>query len=84
MCRALEGSGKRIGALKPIMSGYNEEAMDKSDAGILLAALGAPVTQDTVSVVSPWRFEPPISPDMGRRPRGCGLSILMRLWAFAS
>ena len=70
LCRALLSAGKQPGALKPIMSGFADDALEASDAGQLLAALGVPVTLETVASISPWRFEPAISPDMAAKRVG--------------
>jgi len=51
-------------AVKPILSGYNAQAAADSDAGILLAAMGKPVTEPNIAAISPWRFTAPLSPDM--------------------
>jgi dethiobiotin synthetase len=51
-------------AVKPILSGYNAQAAADSDAGILLAAMGKPVTESNIAAIAPWRFAAPLSPDM--------------------
>jgi dethiobiotin synthetase len=61
---ALRQQGRAVEALKPVMTGYTAETAAASDAGVLLAALGRPVNDETVADIAPWRFEAPVSPDM--------------------
>ena len=70
LCRALAAQGKQVGALKPIMSGFSETQLEDCDAGQLLAAMGVPVAAETVASISPWRYEPAISPDMAAKRAG--------------
>jgi dethiobiotin synthetase len=51
-------------AIKPVMSGYDPAAAAASDAGILLAAMGKPVTPHSLAAISPWRYAAALSPDM--------------------
>ncbi len=64
----LIGARRRVGlpvaALKPIASGFDENAPETSDSAALLHALGRPITAATIDAVSPWRFSRPLSPDM--------------------
>jgi dethiobiotin synthetase len=64
LIRALRARGRKVAALKPIMSGFEPAEAAGSDAGLLLAALGEPVTLEAVAAISPWRFALPLSPDM--------------------
>jgi len=64
MLRQLRAQGREVNALKPILSGYADEGMAESDAGILLSALGRPVDPSSVAEMTPWRFSAALSPDM--------------------
>jgi dethiobiotin synthetase len=64
LIRALRARGRKVTALKPIMSGFEPAEAGGSDAGLLLAALGEPVTLEAIARMSPWRFALPLSPDM--------------------
>ncbi len=44
--------------------------MQTSDPGVLLAALGRPVTLEEIERISPWRFAAPLSPDMAAAREG--------------
>lgn len=60
----LRKSGTDVDALKPVVTGFDENDAAASDSGLLLAALGRPVDRANLDQISPWRFEAPLSPDM--------------------
>lgn len=70
LARQLRAAGRAPLAIKPVMSGYTPDEAGESDAGRLLAALGRPVTPETVAEISPWRFAAPLSPDMAAAREG--------------
>jgi dethiobiotin synthetase len=59
--------GVAVRACKPVMSGFDESAMDASDAGALLAAQGIAADLASVNEIAPWRFAAPLSPDMAAK-----------------
>ncbi len=63
-------AGKRVQALKPVMSGFDPDMADASDAGQLLAALGRAADASGLDAVAPWRFRAPLSPDMAAAREG--------------
>jgi dethiobiotin synthetase len=64
LIRALRGAGRAVGALKPVVSGFDIATSALSDPGVLLEALGEQVTPEALERISPWRFAAPLSPDM--------------------
>jgi dethiobiotin synthetase len=70
LLRALRAGGRHAEAIKPIMSGFEPAAAAESDAGLLLAAAGRPVTLELISLISPWRFAAPLAPDMAAAREG--------------
>jgi dethiobiotin synthetase len=66
-CRA---RGETVDAFKPVVSGFDPAALAASDPGVLLAALGRPLTLEEVQCISPWRFAAPLSPDMAAAREG--------------
>jgi dethiobiotin synthetase len=62
--------GRAVDAIKPVVSGFDPAAIEASDPGALLAALGRPVTIEEAQRISPWRFAAPLSPDMAARREG--------------
>jgi dethiobiotin synthetase len=57
-------------AIKPLVSGLDEETFAQSDPAQLLAAMGEPVTYENAGLVSRWRFKAPLSPDMAAKREG--------------
>ena len=66
----LRGKGEEIDAVKPIVSGFDPARAGDSDSGVLLRALGLPLTEEELQDISPWRFAAPLSPDMAARHEG--------------
>ena len=73
--RALRQRGHAAGAVKPIMSGYHAGMSESSDAGILLQAMGKPVSAETIAAIAPWRYAAPLSPDMAAMREGRKLHL---------
>ena len=61
---ALRARGRPVEALKPVVTGFEPSEAAGTDSGLLLAALGRPVTPENLARVSPWRFALPLAPDM--------------------
>src|SRR5204863_9804111 len=55
-CRA---GNRMVDALKPVATGFDPGAPEWTDTGLLLAALGRPVTPAEIARVSPWRYAAP-------------------------
>jgi len=70
LIRYLRVNGETIDAIKPIVSGFDPARAGESDSGILLRALGLPLTDEEIEDISPWRFAAPLSPDMAARHEG--------------
>ena len=64
LIRHRRAAGRPVDALKPVATGFDPTSAGASDAGVLLAALGRPVTPTEIDRISPWRFVAPLSPDM--------------------
>jgi dethiobiotin synthetase len=75
LIRALRARGRAVAALKPVMSGFELAEAAGSDAGLLLEALGRPVTPEAIAEISPWRFAAPLAPDMAAAREGRTLDI---------
>ncbi len=67
LIRHWRASGRTVEALKPVATGYDPAHAAASDPGILLAALGRPVTPNEIERIARWRFTAPLSPDMAAR-----------------
>jgi len=64
LIKQLAERGRKVEALKPVITGFDENDPAASDSGLLLAALGRPIDLTHLDEISPWRFEAPLSPDM--------------------
>src|SRR5262245_24190989 len=62
--------GCKVGAFKPLLSGFDPAKLVESDAGRLLTALGQPVNAETLDQVSPWRYTAAISADAAAAKEG--------------
>jgi dethiobiotin synthetase len=70
LIRHYRHAGRAVGAIKPVMSGYDPATAASSDAGLLLAALGRNVTPEEIECISPWRFAAALSPDLAAEREG--------------
>ena len=86
LIRALRQRNVAVGALKPIISGFDPAFADESDTGLILRALGRPVNAPNIAEISPWRFQAPLSPDMAaeREDRPINIDALAAMCASAA
>jgi dethiobiotin synthetase len=70
LARAWRARGREVAVAKPVMSGFDPDRLDESDAGQLLAAIGVPPDPAAVAAIAPWRFAAPLSPDMAAAREG--------------
>lgn len=70
LIRQLRAKHIPVRALKPIVSGVDEQTFPDSDPAALLAALGEEVSFENVDLLSRWVFEPALSPDMAAARAG--------------
>jgi dethiobiotin synthetase len=75
LVRHLRQMGHTVDAIKPIVSGFDPARAATSDPGILLEALGVPVTADEIERTSPWRFRDPVSPDLAASREGRRIDV---------
>lgn len=62
--------GRTVRVLKPIATGFDEMNIGETDTWNLLTAAGMPVTAETLTFCTPWRFKAPLAPDMAARREG--------------
>jgi dethiobiotin synthetase len=79
VCASLIGHLRRMGrtveAIKPVVSGFDPAQAAASDPGVLLQALGLPVTMEEIERIAPWRFSAPLSPDMAAAHEGRQIDV---------
>ncbi|VAV90220.1 Dethiobiotin synthetase [hydrothermal vent metagenome] len=64
LLRQLHAQGYSARAIKPVISGFDENALEDSDSGLLLSAMGEAPTLNNVRNISPWRFAAPLPPHL--------------------
>ncbi|MGE0651961.1 MAG: dethiobiotin synthase [Alphaproteobacteria bacterium] len=62
--------GRAVRVLKPIATGFDEMNIGETDTWNLLTAAGMPVTAETLTFCTPWRFKAPLAPEMAARREG--------------
>jgi dethiobiotin synthetase len=65
--------GRRVNALKPVVSGY-VEGDPESDPALILRSQGIAPTTEAITAITPWRFAAPISPHLAARREGRSVS----------
>lgn len=65
--RAARDAGHRVGAVKPLMSGFDKDDLSASDAGQLLTAMNRPVSAGAVDDMVAHRFAPALAPNVAAR-----------------
>jgi dethiobiotin synthetase len=75
LIRHLRQMGHSVDALKPVVSGFDAGRATSSDPGMLLAALGRPVSAEEIDRIAPWRFRAALSPDMAAKREGRKIDV---------
>jgi dethiobiotin synthetase len=75
LIRYFRQMGRLIDAIKPVISGFDPEQAAASDPGLLLQALGLPVTAAEIDRISPWRFGAALSPDLAAEREGRSIDV---------
>jgi dethiobiotin synthetase len=75
LIRHFRHNGQVVDALKPVVTGFDPAHPEPSDPGVLLAALGRPVSSDEIARISPWRFAAPLAPDQAAHREGRNLDF---------
>lgn len=71
----LRAQGYVARAIKPVISGFDENALEDSDSGLLLSAMGEAPTLKNVCNISPWRFADPLPPHLAAVQTGNPLNL---------
>jgi dethiobiotin synthetase len=75
LIRHLRSAGRTVEAIKPVVTGYDPEQAARSDPGLLLAALGRPITAEEIARIAPWRYRAALAPDMAAAREGGALDF---------
>jgi dethiobiotin synthetase len=74
LLRYFRKAGRKVEAIKPVVSGFDPAAPQGSDPAQLLAALGREASPDEIARISPWRFRARLSPHMAAKQEGRAIS----------
>ncbi len=75
LIRQLIAKGNKVAALKPVLSGLEGVPLEQTDSGRMLSAMAEKVSEASVAAITPWRFDPPLSPDMAAARAGQNLDL---------
>lgn len=75
LIEALRRRGRRVTALKPVVTGFDEKNFSGSDPALLLKACGQMPDLAAIAKIAPWRFAAPLSPDMAAELEGKAIDI---------
>lgn len=63
LCWQLKQAGKKVTALKPLVSGYDPKS-DATDTALILRSCGITPTPTLAEAISPWRYRAALAPNM--------------------
>lgn len=63
LCWQLRQRGKKVTALKPVITGF-KNGDEQSDTALILRSCGLHPSEAVINTISPWRFEPALAPHM--------------------
>lgn len=75
LARSLRAKGHRVAVRKPVVTGFDPKAWAASDPALLLEAAGETPSLAAIEAISPFRFAPPLSPDMAARRGGTSIDF---------
>jgi dethiobiotin synthetase len=75
LIRHLRSAGTKVHAIKPIVTGFDENRWQNTDPAALLAALGHPLSLEEIAKISPWRFAAPLAPDAAATQEGRSIAF---------
>ncbi len=69
LCHQLTKSRRAVFAIKPVVSGFQEDDPN-SDPALILRSLGRKPSPQAIAAIAPWRFALPASPHLAARSEG--------------
>jgi dethiobiotin synthetase len=75
LIRHLRSADTAVHAIKPVVTGVDQDSWQASDPAALLGALGKAATLAEIERISPWRFKAPLSPDMAAQQEGRAIAF---------
>jgi dethiobiotin synthetase len=74
LCHQLTLAGRKVQAIKPVVSGYSPDDAG-SDPALIVRSLGREPTPQSIAAIAPWRFRAPLSPHLAARNEGRTVEI---------
>jgi dethiobiotin synthetase len=69
LCHQLTRAGRKVHAIKPLVSGYSPDDPG-SDPALIVRSLGREPTPQSIAAIAPWRFAAPLSPHIAAQREG--------------
>lgn len=73
LCWHFRRIGHNVQAIKPVITGWNSATEGESDTVKIIQSLECTVSEQSISRVSPWRFEAPRAPNVAADMSGAHL-----------
>ncbi len=64
LLRQLQEQGYKVHAIKPVISGFDEDNIADSDTGRILTTMGLETDLANAERISPWRYKNPLPPHL--------------------
>lgn len=75
LLRQLREQGYKVRAIKPVISGFDEDDIGQTDSGLLLREMNIDPNLANAREISPWRFKDPIPPHLAAENAGQPLDV---------
>ena len=73
LCHQLKAANKPVYAIKPIISGIDDNKFSGTDTAVIAESLGCELTPEIVNTISPFRYKAPLAPAMAAALEGSTL-----------
>ena len=74
-CKQLIDEGKKVVAIKPVISGFSDDDLD-SDSAKILKIFGQKLNRSNLDKISPYRFFAPLSPNIAANLENQNINFL--------
>jgi dethiobiotin synthetase len=74
LCHQMTLAGRKVRALKPLVSGFSPDDLS-SDPALIIRSLGRKPTPRAIAAIAPWRFAAPLSPHRAALQEGRTVEI---------
>jgi dethiobiotin synthetase len=74
LCHQMTLAGRKVRALKPLVTGFSPDDLS-SDPALIIRSLGGKPTPRAIAAIAPWRFAAPLSPHRAALQEGRTVEI---------